>query len=104
MTFQTEFPDFPADAMPTIPEGFTDRSWRNDACPCFIHEESGLVLWIDWPMADLRSWDGGRFLVERCLERDPEAGWQMGEMEQCFESDDWSTVLRSLPNFTGGAA
>ena len=28
-----EFPDFPVADYPTLPEGFADSSWHNDACP-----------------------------------------------------------------------
>lgn len=98
MTYQTEFPDFPSDAMPAIPEGFSDRSWGNEGCPCFIHEATGVVLWINYPEA---AEDGeARYSVDRCGTRDPEAGWQFDEeMEHLFAWDDWETVLRSLPNF-----
>lgn len=105
MSYLTQFPDFPADAMPMLPAGFMDRSWRNEACPSIIHEESGVVVWIGHPDPALREWDGGRFTVHKCGTRCPAAGWQFDEaVADLFESDDWSTVLRSLPNFTGGAA
>lgn len=100
MTYQTEFPDYPVASMPAIPEGFTDRSWRNEACPCFIHEASGVMLLIGYPDPEQRDWDGARFLAMRCPTYHPEAGWQIdGEMIELFESDDWATVERSLPNF-----
>lgn len=100
MTYQTEFADFPAHDMPSIPEGFTDRSWRNDACPCFIHEASGIVLWIGYPDPAMRDWDGPRFVAQQLTEHDAEHGWQMGGGEiALFETDDWATAERSLPEF-----
>lgn len=111
MSYRTEFPDFAEADMPEIPEGFTDRSWRNEPCPCFIHEASGVVLWIDF--SDIKMREFGldpeslayeqafpRFNVQRCTSRDPDAGWQFdGGLVDLFASDDWETVARSLPNF-----
>lgn len=39
--WQIEFRDFPVADMPAIPEGWTDSSWRNDACPSFFAMEQG---------------------------------------------------------------
>lgn len=80
MTYQTEFPDYPADALPELPEGFTDRSWRNELSPCFIHDASGLVLWCDYPAAEAREFpDAARFTLHKCIGRHPTAGWQFDE-------------------------
>lgn len=104
MTYQTEFPAYPVASMPAIPEGFADRSWHNEACPSFIHEASGVVLWIDWP--DVYEMGMGvRFVAQRCTTRHPEAGWQFDDMViDLFETDDWAIVVRSLPNFIGAMA
>lgn len=105
MTYATEFPGFPADAMPSLPAGFRDRSWRHEACPCFIHDESGLILWIGHPDPALREWDGPRFIAEQCRTFCEANGWQFDEAVVLrFETDDWATVLRSLPNFTSPLA
>lgn len=105
--FRKEFPEYPADEMPTIPEGFTDRSWSNEPCPCFIHEASGVVLWVDYPDTADREYgaDMARFQVQRCTNRSPEGGWQFdGGLLSLFETDDWETVLRSLPAYTDWSA
>lgn len=34
-TFLTEFPDYPAAEMPALPDGWTDTSWHEEACPSF---------------------------------------------------------------------
>lgn len=102
MSWQTEFPDFPPAAMPAMLDGFTDRSWRNDICPCFIHEATGLVLWINWPDASQREGLEGRFILQRCVEFDPEAGWQLGvegEETSLAETDDWQKLADSIPSF-----
>lgn len=99
MTYQTEFPDFPADAMPAIPAGFTDRSWRNEPCPCFIHEATGVVLWIDYPEPASREVpELPRFRAQACMDRHAEAGWQLGgsEVDLC-ESEEWEAIASRLP-------
>ena len=37
--WRIEFPDFPVEDMPTLPEGWVDASWHNDACPSFVNEK-----------------------------------------------------------------
>ena len=49
MSYKTEFPDFVFDVE--IPEGFSDQSWHNDACPRFdkqLPNGTWLVLWVDY--------------------------------------------------------
>jgi hypothetical protein len=93
--YLTEFPDYPADAIPCLPKGFVDRSWKQEPCPCFIHDETGLVLWVGYPDDD-----GPRFSLQRATTRHPEAGWQFdgGLLDLC-ETDDWAIMARSIPNF-----
>lgn len=97
MTYRTAFPDYPVEAMPSIPDGWTDRSWKNEPCPCFIHEMSGLVLWVDYP-ENRELDDCPRFVVQRCTSRE-DGAWQFGDHVDLFETDCWDTVVRSLPNF-----
>ncbi|MBH0113223.1 hypothetical protein I5E68_09720 [Novosphingobium sp. YJ-S2-02] len=100
--YATEFPDFPAEAMPPIPEGFGDASWRNDLCPCFQHEGSGVVLWVDYPKGMQEDDGSARFNVVRCTMVDPVGGWQYcGDVVELLASDDWEEVARALPTFTG---
>ena len=104
MTYSTEFPGFPADAIPSLPEGFVDRSWHNDICPSFIHGESGIVLWIDHPDTTQREFEElPRFRAQRCVNRRSDAGWLFDGSEiDLFETDDWATAERSLHNFIAG--
>lgn len=65
--WRTEFPDFPADAIPWLP-GWTDKSWHNDVCPSFLRtftvpDDAGeskwlAVLWGDWPDRSMRELPG----------------------------------------------
>jgi hypothetical protein len=54
MTYAIEFPDFDAatDAQALIAAGFTDTSWRNDACPSFTRE--GMCVFVDYLDASRR--------------------------------------------------
>lgn len=45
--YLVEFPDYGILDV-TIPIGFEDASWRNDACPCWINDELHLRLMIDY--------------------------------------------------------
>lgn len=48
---KTEFPLFDEE-LPSI-DGFVDRSWHNEPCPCMINEELQLLLFIDFKNPDL---------------------------------------------------
>jgi hypothetical protein len=43
------FPDYPVAAMPTLPDGWEDVSWRQDVCPCYARASGNVVIWIDYP-------------------------------------------------------
>lgn len=93
--FRTAFPDFPEADMPALPAGFADQSFRNDVCPCFIHEASGLCVWVDYLEADAREIpDAPRFTVMQLTTHLPDAGWQNDENAEHIGSfDDWQAVL-----------
>lgn len=62
MGYREEFPDFPPESMPDL-LGWTDRSWRNDACPCFSRGD--LLLWVNYPDPSMREFpDSARFILE----------------------------------------
>lgn len=91
MTFQTEFPDFPATDMPAIPAGWTDQSWRNDSCPCF-NTGNGALVYVDFADTSLREIpDGTRFNVQA----DPEIH---GHNETFLDTDIWDEVLFFVAN------
>jgi hypothetical protein len=91
----TEFPDYPADALPPCPPGFVPTHWHNDSCPTF-REASGsreasyyrtpdyaVMIACDYPAPEMREFpDSGslRFSVH------------MGD-EVLFDSDHWYPVL-----------
>lgn len=91
MKFQEEFPDFKPEDLPEIPGGFTDESWRNDACPCFINVELRLILFVDFKEVSQREFEAGpRFIV---MPSDHE-GCFIGDGSTLLETDDWDEVLR----------
>jgi hypothetical protein len=100
MPYAIEFPDFDPATMPAIPDGFSDWSWRNDTCPMFVHEASGVALWIDFADVAQREYDDCPRFSAVALDHDAQHGWQKtGDAVTLFETDDWSTVERSLPAF-----
>lgn len=99
MTYQTEFPDYPEADMPPIPAGFADRSWHNDHCPIFMHDDAGLVLVVDYLQPDRRALSDAvqRFALIQCANRDDEAGWQLDdEARQIFECENWEAMEAAI--------
>jgi len=96
MKLETEFPDYPAHRLPPIPEGWTDMSWANDACPCF--GVGRLIVFIDYPEPSERECpESKRFSVQANPETD-------GHNETFFDSDDWNAVLAFVSAKTKTAA
>ncbi len=78
-----QFPLYPIDGMPAIPGGFSDASWRQDACPCIASDDAKLIIWIDWPEPEDRmNPDAKRFKVCRASDGD-----------LLIDSDDWRQIL-----------
>lgn len=87
MTFQTEFPDFPAADMPSLPATFTDVSWHNDTCPCIASDVLRMQIFIDYSEVAKREFPTtSRFSV-----MEQSGGVEIG----CglLDTDDWSEVL-----------
>ncbi len=97
MTFQTEFPDFPAADFPALPPGFEDSSWGNDICPCMTSKTAQICIFIDYADVILRELgaDSDRFVVMP-LDAD---GCHTGE-QPMLATDDWSEVLTFLAKRT----
>lgn len=93
--YKIEFPDFPAEDMPAVPEGFTDESWHNDACPVLGNEDTGLYIWIEYSDDNMRENgpDGGRFILEH---RDED-----GDPTTIIETDEWQEVLDAIAAHKG---
>lgn len=86
MTYLTEFPDFDPATMPEIPEGFQDVSWHNDACPSFLNETLGLIIFVDFEDSEKREF--------RETERFTLGKWENGNTgNDVCSSDDWGVIL-----------
>lgn len=85
--YRTEFPDFPPETMPAIPEGWTDQSWHNDSCPSF-DTGKGVSVFIDFAEVQKREHelDGPRFSVMSDPNKD-------GIPVEELSTDDWAEVL-----------
>lgn len=88
--YKTEFPRFVLDV--TLPEGFEDHSWHNDAMPHFskqIGDDKFLLIWIDYSDKKLSEYGGKipRFIAEI----------QHHEQQlEFFTTDIWSDILKFI--------
>ena len=59
------FPEFPEyDDVLTIPRGWTDTSWHNNACPSIAKEitskKLSVVIWCDYKNPSMRDFNNGQ--------------------------------------------
>lgn len=98
----TEFPDYPADSIPSLGEGWRDASWNCEPCPSFQHEESGLILWCLHPDPAMRDFETEpHYSLVQLTERHPVHGWQHGNGEfealRCDSLGELRDFLDSMP-------
>lgn len=93
MTFETEFPDYPAGTMPSIPAGFEDISWHNDVCPSFEHKAHGLRLFVDYPDDSMRELPGGERFTLYPINEAGEQG------EVLIETSAWDEMNSALLDY-----
>jgi hypothetical protein len=110
-TYRTEFPDYPEADMPTLPDGFEDDSWHNEACPRFLHVGVGVCVWTDYADPALSEFpeerDGGgmmRFNLQVMDSGDAPDEWLVpdgrdvhGDDSWVAESDTFADILLALP-------
>jgi hypothetical protein len=90
-----EFPDFPVEDMPTLPEDWADDSWHNDACPSFVNEKLKAAIFIDYRDPEMRGLglEGSkRFAVFNIDEK----GNIETDLEPLAERDNIDSVLSEL--------
>lgn len=84
---QAAFPDFDVSSLPTIPAGWKESSFHNDACPSFtVAEKDGsfLMVYVDYPNKEEREWPmEARFciLISNV------------DVTDSFDTNDWSEIL-----------
>ena len=84
-----EFPDFPADTMPAIPQTWRDISWANEPCPCFAPSDS-LAVYVDFSDVAKREFaEGPRFIVVAM----EDGAHPVDGSVSLFWGDDWQAVL-----------
>jgi len=85
-----EFPDFLADGLPELPEGFACHAWHNDAMPVFVNPDLGVHLWVDYPDPAKREMQGmARFLLAEGVDHAKAS-------KTIVASDDWSEVAANI--------
>jgi hypothetical protein len=57
--YRAEFPDFPPETLPAIPDGWRDGSWHNDTCP-FFEISPSLGVFVDYADPALSEYPQGR--------------------------------------------
>jgi hypothetical protein len=83
--YKIEFPCFTD--MPSMPLGFEDNSWHNDAMPSFVSEAQGLIIWVDYlNPADREFSEANRFIVARYLDEN-------FTDDVLLATNDWQAVL-----------
>lgn len=94
MSYISEFPDFPATDMPTIPAKWEDISWHNDSCPSFECKEHGFRLWVEYADEAKRDFKGGKRFSLYPLNEEGEQG------ESLLDTDDWAEMLALMNDYT----
>lgn len=93
--YQVEFPDF-GELDVTLPEGFTDASWHNDACPSFdkrLPNRQYLRIWIDYKVpADREFSERMRFSLGLY-------DHEVSHLRDLLESEDFSEICRAAEEF-----
>lgn len=96
--YREEFPDYD-DELPVI-EGFEDRSWVNEPCPCMIDEELHLMLFIDYvdpeksEYPEERGAGLGRYVMKRLTDENYVMG--IGADDLVVDTDDFEEVLAKI--------
>ena len=91
-SFKVEFPDYPAGDLPTLPAGFVDQSWHNDACPSFVNEALKVQLYIDYLDPAMRECGPAinRFNISTTDD---------DYTHDVFSSNDWDEVLAFIASY-----
>lgn len=98
-----EFPDFSAYdiPLPLLDGGWTDHSWHNDAMPFFVHEPSGVGVWVNF--ADRAEREFPDRFIAKAMEWDVGTDSWMhearGDRPVLFTTEDEAVLLSSLPDF-----
>lgn len=89
-----EFPDFDLSSLPEVPAAWSDESWHNDACPCFLvgtfkhdgNDERKVYAYIDYAEPQEREIPESPRFNLHAIALD-------GNTQHLIDSDDWQAVL-----------
>jgi hypothetical protein len=83
-----EFPDYDVTTLPTMPVGFVDSSWHNDACPSFT--KGDLTVFVDYADSAMRECgpDAPRFVLVRHTSD--------GDVTTLATTDVWARLLGAI--------
>lgn len=100
-TLAYEFPDYPAESLPAIPDWLVSQHYHNDSSPSWAMTAADgrtITLHIDWPDKNDREIvdDSGRYVVLATVAGQDYTG------DVVMESDDWSAVLAMLTSAHDG--
>ncbi len=104
MSYNTEFPDF---TMPdvTIPPGFEDISWHNDAMPSWFDEKHRIKIWIDYEdqddseFSDIPSAAWRRYTAH-LTDEDGCWDWAISD-DSSFSSNHWFEIIAHVNKLRG---
>lgn len=95
-TLAAEFPNYPIESLPAIPEGWEDTSWHNDMYPTFSAytrtDDAFIRVLIDHPEPAQRAMGGPRYLA--CWFDG--TGAQFQEDFLIVETEEWSALLAAV--------
>lgn len=86
MSIETEFPDYPKEDLPPIPETWIDVSWHNDSCPSW--QIGPYIIFIDYKDPDER--ESGEKATRYFVMTDRSKRSDRGDI---LQTNNWETVL-----------
>lgn len=97
--YREEFPDYD-DVLPVI-DGFEDRSWCNEPCPCLINEDLHLLLFVDYKDPSKSEWPEervsghlGHYTLKRLTEENYVMGMNADDL--VIDTDDFDAVIAKI--------
>lgn len=87
------FADYALADIPPIPAGWSDVSWKNDACPCWRVDSQGSTFYVFADYADENKRDFGPGVARFSISAD--MAWD-NSRATVFDTDDWDALITAL--------
>ncbi len=94
-SYKTEFPDYVLDLA--IPPAWEDSSWKNDACPSWIHKH--LQVYVDYTNPADRECEFSSRFLKRFAVMPLDEEDQATHHSSLLDTDEWDEVLRFVENY-----